>query len=466
MRVLMVLVDFPALSETFILDQITGLIDRGFVVDILAAGACKELTVHSDVEAYGLLDRVRYVDWRVPIGSRMLRWTHILFSLLRQGQSGLLNETMRAGLRRMLKRPSLVGALQLLSYADTLAALPSPDIVLCHFGPNGDLMVRLRKAFNATWPVATFFHGYDVSVLLDEKGLDVYDRVFWKGDLFLPASGFFRDRLVDLGAPADRTAVQRMGVRFGTPSTEADGSSGGWRRDVVFVSVGRLVEKKGQEYAIRAVAQCRQMNPEIKINLIIIGEGPLMGKLQDTIHKLKLEGSVQMVGGLAREKINERLLAADAFVLPSVTAEDGDMEASPVAISEAMAAGLPVLATHHGGIPELVEDEVTGLLVAERDVDALAEAMYRIACDHNLIRRMGCAGRQKVERDLDLDRWNDVLAERIRALIGPQKTKGSATVREISRKSRVRFRAIRLGSSKGTLRNRRWRFGGQLGDPE
>ena len=107
MRVLMVLVDFPALSETFILDQITGLIDRGFVVDILAAGACKESTVHSDAEAYGLLDRVRYVDWRVPTGSRMLRWTHILFSLLRQGQSGLLNETMRAGLRRMLKRPSL-----------------------------------------------------------------------------------------------------------------------------------------------------------------------------------------------------------------------------------------------------------------------------------------------------------------------------------------------------------------------
>jgi len=170
MRVLMVVIDFPALSETFVLDQITGLLDRGFDVDILAAGARKESTVHSDVEAYGLLDRVKYVDSKVPNGSRLLRWTHILFSLVRQGQLGLFNEVMRAGLRRMLERPSLVGALQLLSYADALAALPSPDIVLCHFGPNGDLMVRLRKALNASWPVATFFHGYDISAVLVENG--------------------------------------------------------------------------------------------------------------------------------------------------------------------------------------------------------------------------------------------------------------------------------------------------------
>src|SRR6185369_16160672 len=163
----------------------------------------------------------------------------------------------------------------------------------------------------------------------------------------------------------------------------------GQRREFVFVSVGRLVQKKGQEYAIRAIAQCRQMDPEIKISLIIIGDGPLLEKLHDMIRKLKLEGIVQLHGSLPREKVNEKLLAADAFVLPSVTADDGDMEASPVSISEAMAVGLPVVATRHGGIPEIVDDEVTGLLVAERDVSALAQAMYRIARDHNLARRMG-----------------------------------------------------------------------------
>src|SRR5262249_41471899 len=119
--------------------------------------------------------------------------------------------------------------------------------------------------------------------------------------------------------------------------------------------------------------------------------------------------------------VKEKLLVADAFVLPSVTAKDGDMEASPVAISEAMATGLPVLATRHGGIPEIVDDEGTGLLGPERDVGALARAMCRVARDRERALRMGGAGRQKAEHDLALDRWNDVLAERIRQLAGAQR---------------------------------------------
>src|SRR5579885_2634296 len=123
MRVLMVLVDFPALSETFVLDQVTGLIDRGFEVDILAARARRETTMHPDIEAYGLLDRVRYVDWKAPKAPRLLRWARICFDLARQGQWKLLEETVRAGWARRMKRPSLVGALQLISYAKAMQGL-------------------------------------------------------------------------------------------------------------------------------------------------------------------------------------------------------------------------------------------------------------------------------------------------------------------------------------------------------
>src|SRR6266478_9352927 len=107
MRILMVVNDFPALSETFVLDQITGLIDRGFDVDILASKAREESTVHPDVDVYGLLDRVRYVDDRVkPAGSRLVRWSRTLFKLIRRGQLGLLVEVVKAGLDRALKRRS------------------------------------------------------------------------------------------------------------------------------------------------------------------------------------------------------------------------------------------------------------------------------------------------------------------------------------------------------------------------
>jgi hypothetical protein len=123
MRVLMVLVGFPALSESFVLYQITGLIDRGFDVDILAAEARKESTVHSDVAAYGLLDRVRNVHGIVPESLRLLRSTRILFALIRQGKPDLLKEAMPSGLHRMLKRPWLVGAHQLRAYG----CIASPD---------------------------------------------------------------------------------------------------------------------------------------------------------------------------------------------------------------------------------------------------------------------------------------------------------------------------------------------------
>ena len=423
MRVLMVLVDFPALSETFVLDQITGLIDRGFDVDIMAAGARKEVTVHPDVNAYSLLSRVRYVESSATGGSRLLRWGRLSAKLIWQGQLGLLKEAIRAGLHRALKRPSVVGALQLLAYARALERLPCPDVVLCHFGPNGELMVRLRKAFKASWAVATFFHGYDVSALLGRNGPGVYDRLLREGDLFLPASEVFQERLLELGAAADRTVVQRMGVRPERLTSEEEENTAA-RREFVFVSVGRLVEKKGLEYAIQAIAKCRQMDLDVKLTLVIVGDGPLMGHLLDKIRELRVEDIVRIHGSLPRERIREKLLAANAFILPSVTAEDGDMEASPVAISEAMAVGLPVLSTHHGGIPEIVDHEVTGLLVAERDVNALADAMYRVVRNRGVARRMGRAARQKVERELDLDRWNDVLAARIETLARATKEEG------------------------------------------
>jgi colanic acid/amylovoran biosynthesis glycosyltransferase len=388
-------------------------------VDILASRAREESIVHPDVDAYGLLGCVRYVDDRVvPGGSRLLRWSRILFGLVRRGQLELLLEVVRAGLDRALKRPLLVGALQLVAYARTLETLPTPDLVLCHFGPTGDLMVRLRKVFDARWPVATFFHGYDLSVLLDEKGLGIYNQLLREGDFFFPVSSFFHKRLVKMGAAANRTAVQRMGVRPQAARRQTKGDLALAQNEFSFVSVGRLVEKKGLEFAIRAIAHCRQMNPEIKMNLCIVGDGPLLERFRDIVVDLKLEGIVCLYGSVPREEVQARLLAADAFVLPSVTTEAGDIEGIPVAISEAMAMGLPVVSTYHSGIPELVEHGVNGLLVPERNVHALAEAMCRIARDRGLAYRLGQAGRAKVERDLNLDRWNDVLTERIRMLTG------------------------------------------------
>jgi colanic acid/amylovoran biosynthesis glycosyltransferase len=417
MRILFVVMDFPALSETFILDQITGLIDRGFDVDILAAKMRDEPVVHPDVHVYQLIDRAHYTEGFTLSHSRLVRWTPILLRLLRRGQVQLIGEAIAAAWRRMLHQPVLIGALQLVSYAQALERLPNPDLVICHFGPTGDLMVRLRGVIKARWPIITFFHGYDLSLLLEKNGTNIYRRLLRDGDFFLPVSRFFQKRLVTMGAAPGRMAVHRMGVRVQKRIVHGRRPAQ-FRNEFSFLSVGRLVEKKGLEFAIRAISRCREVSPELKMNLSIVGDGPLRNQLSEMIESLGLEDSVHILGSLPREEVLEQLLAANAFLLPSVTTDTGDIEGIPVSIAEAMSMALPVISTYHSGIPEIVEHEVSGFLVPERDVDALARAMCRMVRDRGLADRMGRAGRKRVEQELDLNRWNDALSDRIRSFNG------------------------------------------------
>ena len=415
MRLLVVLWEFPDLSETFVMDQIIGLINRGFTVDILAARPKAEAVVHSDVAAYRLMESVRYANPKLGDGDRLLEWMRMSAALVGRGRFRLLMELLAGGLRRKLKRPFPLNDRFVVSYAAAMETLPVPDVILCHFGPFGDLMVRIRKALGARWPLATFFHGYDVSSVIHESGPKVYRRLLAEGEVFFPACEFFRKRLIDLGANASRTFVQRMGVRLSSKSKEHQAGRGP-KDTFVVVSVGRLVEKKGHEFAIRALATCREIHPNTKFELEIIGDGPLMEKLKSLVHELNLTSEVAFAGSLLPQAVQERLLSADAFLLPSITATDGDMEASPVAISEAMVLGLPILATRHGGITEIVDHGINGILVEERDTVGLAKALCVLAHDSDAAARMGQAGREKAERELDRDRWNDLLAERIKEM--------------------------------------------------
>jgi colanic acid/amylovoran biosynthesis glycosyltransferase len=416
MRILVVVGEFPALSETFVLDQITGLIDRGFTVDILTARASPEPKVHPDVAAYRLIGLTHYAARGAHGRHGSWQSARIILSQIAQRRFGLVIEMVRAGLRRKLGKAVSVEPRQILAYASTLLTMPAPDVVLCHFGPQGDLMIRVRKALGARWPVATFFHGYDVSMLLKQMGPKLYNRLFREGEILFPISDFLRSRLLQLGAAAGKTEVQRMCVRPGVFPPRIREPASDPVRVFTFVLVGRLIEKKGQEYTIRALAHCRNRDLAVKIKLVVIGNGPLDTRLRQIVQELELDNLVEFRGSQTRDDVQQALLAANGFVLPSVTGADGDMEGIPVVISEAMSAGLPVIATHHGGIPEVVEDGITGILVPERDVEALADAMSRVAADPELAYRLGDAGRNKIIRELDLDRWNDLLAERVRAL--------------------------------------------------
>lgn len=401
MRVAFVVGQFPALSETFVLNQVTGLLDRGIDVDIYAATRLPERRVHAAVERYRLLERTHYA--RGGKGGTFTTRLRLAWIFARASARAL-------GSRHRLNRLSRSGRLdanQALPFSH-MARGPARryDIIHCHFGQYGNWGLALRNMGILDGALVTTFHGYDMSKTIRESGSGAYDRLFEEGDLFLPISDYWRRALIEMGCPAERTIVHHMGVDGRNfPFRPRALPSAGER--LRLLTVGRLVEKKGVEYAIRAVAQIARENNVIEYE--IVGSGPLEGELKRLIGDLGAADFIRMVGGLTQDEVAERMGRAHALLAPSVTARDGNQEGIPVVLMEALATGLPPITTYHTGIPELVEHEVSGLLAPERDVDALAVQLRRLMADSGFYQRLSQAARQRVEAEFDIDKLNDRL---------------------------------------------------------
>lgn len=187
-------------------------------------------------------------------------------------------------------------------------------------------------------------------------------------------------------------------------------------RPVRIVTTGRLTGKKGIEYGIRAVAKLLKAGRNIRYD--IIGDGPLKENLERLIEHLGVGSAVRLLGWKQQQEIIEILTEAQLFVAPSVTSKEGDQDAPVNVLKEAMAMGIPVIGTRHGGIPELVEDYVSGLLVPERDSESLADKLDYLLDHPQVWLAMGRAGRLRVEQDYDINKLNDHLFDIYRQLSG------------------------------------------------
>jgi colanic acid/amylovoran biosynthesis glycosyltransferase len=208
-----------------------------------------------------------------------------------------------------------------------------------------------------------------------ERNASRYRPLFARGELFLPVSQGFAARLEAMGCPADRIAVHRTGIAVGripfAPKLP-------WPDEPLrLISAARLVEKKGLDVAIRAVGILTRAG--VDVDYRILGDGPLRDELQAMVSVLELEGRVHLPGTATHPAVIEQFGRSHVLLAPSVVAESGDQEGIPNAIKEGMAVGLPIVTTNHSGIPELVQDGITGWLVPERDAEALAAAVRRIA---------------------------------------------------------------------------------------
>ena len=252
-------------------------------------------------------------------------------------------------------------------------------------------------------PLVTSFLGYDATRFPQRHGKP-YLRLFTEGDLFLPCAQAISERLLELGCPPERLRVHHLGVdvdriRF-QERVPGDDSS------VNILLVARMVEKKGIPYAVQAFAEVRRDHPHVSLTLI--GEGPERPAIEALLRQLNLS-EVRMPGAQPHAVVLSEMRRAHIFVLPSVKAADGDTEGIPVTLMEAQASGLPVVATRHSGIPELVEDGRSGYLVPERDSKSLAERLRHLIEHPEIWRALGLAGRAIVEERFSLQRQVAIL---------------------------------------------------------
>jgi glycosyltransferase involved in cell wall biosynthesis len=168
------------------------------------------------------------------------------------------------------------------------------------------------------------------------------------------------------------------------------------------LSVGRLIEFKGFRDLIAASAELKKRGIEFECE--IIGEGPLREELQNAITVAGLDGIVRLLGALSQEEVLRRLVDCDVFALASIVDSKGASDILPTVILEAMAAARPVVSTRLAGIPEMVRDGESGLLVAPGDVAALADALESLLRDPQLRERFGASGRRVVEDKFDVDK--------------------------------------------------------------
>jgi len=426
LRIAVIVGVFPEVSETFILRQITGLLDAGHEVDIYAdTRGGMNSPLHPEIEKYRLLDRTTYLDmppesapWEMPVwpisGKTWLPGAEIPTANWRR-----LVRAMPPLLRCLVRAPRLT--CEALSPAEhgyqaaSLSALyrleklsrtaKTYDLIHAHFGPVGNSFRFTRKLWRA--PFIVSFHGYDVSVTPKKSGAGVYRKLFAEADAVTANSDFMGAKLRELGCPAEK--IHKLFYGIDVSSFSASERQPNANEPVRVLTVGRLTEKKGIEFAIRAMAAVRQTCPDTVLD--IVGEGPLRLRLRELIAELGQSDAVFLHGSKNSNAIREMLGRAQIFMLPSVTAADGDREGTPVSLLEAQAAGLPVISTRHAGIPEIVLDGESGFLVPERDATALAERLSFLIQHPETRSAMGRKGRTSVEAHFSFSKCNEQLLQ-------------------------------------------------------
>jgi len=306
-----------------------------------------------------------------------------------------VNPFRHGWLKFIERRPPIVyrGEYQLLS---NLLERRGADLMHIYFGHTGVHLLPFIKCWSK--PCIVSFHGADVMLKAESPDYAAkLRRVFHVVPLVLARSRSLEQRLIQLGCPPDRIRINRTGIpleQFPVVRREAP-KERRWK----FLQACRLIPKKGLTTCLRAFAIFRRENP--RAELFIAGKGPLQPALETLVAQLGLNGHVHFTGFLSQSDLLELYHGCHIFLHPSEMPADENQEGIPNSILEAMATGMPVLATRHGGIPEAVEHGRCGALVHERDYLALAAEMKKITRSRHSFGEMGVLASESVAANFE-----------------------------------------------------------------
>ena len=283
------------------------------------------------------------------------------------------------------------------------------SLVFAEYGQTGAEMMNICRKLDI--PLIVHFHGYDAyhrQVL--ELYHNKYKEMFSYASKIIAVSHDMEKQLQKLGSPESKILYNPYGPNDFFYSIKPDFNSN------QLLSVGRFVNKKAPFLTILAFKKALEICPELK--LMMIGDGCLLDICKMMAKALNLETSLTFAGAIKHEHLHDFFAKSFCFVQHSVLTPENDSEGTPVGILEASAAGLPVIATRHAGISDIVIHEKTGLLVEEFDVGAMAESIIHLAKSRQQAQQMGSNGRTFISGHFSLKehiaRLNQVIHESIK----------------------------------------------------
>jgi len=278
-------------------------------------------------------------------------------------------------------------------YSDILVQ-EKPCLIHAHYGPVGFAALHYKRKFNV--PLITAFHGFDMTKLFRYKFWQkAYGQLFQEGDVFLTTYKKAKKMLVTMGCPPEKIEVCPSGVDIRDFSFLEKKPED----QIRLLMVNRMVEKKGIEYAVQAMALLKDRFPGLELR--IVGDGPLREKIDGLVRTLGVNKQVKILGAQPHKIVMEEFSKAHIFINPSVVARDGDDEGGGnITVLEAMASGTPTIATAESG-GEFIFHGTTGLIANEWDARDLADQIACLVENPGVWAPMSRAARKLVEDKFD-----------------------------------------------------------------